>query len=733
MRRSLLLVLSVSSVLGCPSPSSQVVTASIGPAGGTLEHPLGTKLVVPAGALASAVELSIGAKSAPDTASLGATPLGSAFVLGPDGQQFLAPVQVVLPYDAAQLPAGVTAASLEIRISPQDVANFAALASTVDEVAHRVTASTTHFSVVVVSAPGTAGACSGLQNNAPIVSETQVAQAGPNPTGGSIATGVYFRTATVLYTGVGGSSGLTGKQRQQVLRIVSTSPTAVTIEGVERDVNRAQEERYAGTAVLSGNNFTVTRTCPSADTQTLSYRFAADAFEVIEPDGAATRVTTFTRQASLDAGVDDGGVAGECASVQRTGPLVDEYRVAASPPTPAGGALLSGTFVRVADTVYTGVGGPTGWAGEQRQQTIALVASSGADALVEESFRSGTDPEELRAYSLTTAGTQFVLSLTCPVNVGQKTLGYTLANEELHVFETVSSGLRVSTFVMLGADGGLPSYDAGVVSPPDAGAQVQVLASGLSDLVDLDLDATDVYTLGAGEVRRCALGGCGTSATLVTSAFASSLAVDQGLLWATTNYRTLHTCPVSGACTLVQQADLGANTYPAHLWAANGRVYWISESGTSRRIQVCLSGGCTSGYPKTVFQGAALDGLAVTGLVVNATDAYVTSFTGGVYRVPLTDAETATATGAGMTVGSGYGTGGLDGDAALLRWANVNSGALESCVLPGCTVVVPFASGLASPSGVRSDATHLYGINRGTPNGSGGFVAGTATVWRMPR
>lgn len=216
-------------------------------------------------------------------------------------------------------------------------------------------------------------------------------------------------------------------------------------------------------------------------------------------------------------------------------------------------------------------------------------------------------------------------------------------------------------------------------------------------------------------------------------AFASSLAVDQGTLWLTTNYRTLHTCAVAGACTLAQQTDLGANTYPAHLWVANGRVYWISEMGTSRRIQVCLSGGCTAGYPKMVFQGASLDGLAISGLVVNATDAYVTSYTGGVYRIPLTDSETAGASGAVQTVGTGYGTGGLDLDATTLRWANVMSGALESCMLPGCAAVVPVMAGLASPSGVRSNAAFIYGIARGTPNGAGGYVAGTASIWRLPR
>jgi hypothetical protein len=202
--------------------------------------------------------------------------------------------------------------------------------------------------------------------------------------------------------------------------------------------------------------------------------------------------------------------------------------------------------------------------------------------------------------------------------------------------------------------------------------------------------------------------------------------------WAQQTLRVTTTSS-SRSCALVTQADLGANSFPVHLWVANGHVYWVSESGSSRLIQTCPSTGCGSGYPKTVFNGTALDGVPVSGLVVNATDAYVLSYVGGVYRIPLTSVETSDATAAVRTVGTGYGSGGFEGDASLLRWANINTGTLESCVLPDCTRVDTPVSGLLTPVGIRSNATHVYGASRGTPEGSNRYVAGTATIWRVRR
>lgn len=740
MQRILATVLLSAVFMACPQGVGGVVKASIGPSGGTLEHPGGARLVVPAGALASTVELSIEGKPTPGSDTLGATPVGAAFVLGPEGQQFLSPVQVVLAYEPSQVPPG---SSLAVLISPQSTNDFSALPTTVDEPNRRLSASTTHFSVVVSAATGAAQACTSLVNSASAVSEQQVPQSGPTPAGGTVVTGIYHLTSLTRFTGAGGAATPTGEQRQQTLRIVTTSATGATIEVVERNVGTGEERRFSGLVVLNGSALSLTRTCPSADADTLGFTFTNDTLDVIEPDGTATKVTRFTRQASLDAGVDDGGVAGACASVPRVGPTTGEYLLPSAAPTPAGGAVESGTFVRMGALIYTGAGGASGPTGTPRQQSLGIVATSATAGLFEENSKRTTDAVETqRAYTFSTSGAQLTLTMTCPSNVGQMALGYSLADGRLDVFEPTSGGTRVTTFLKLLADGGVPAWDAGLPTLDagvdaglvDAGTSAwTVVGSGLTDLVDLDLDATDVYTLGGGEVRRCAQAGCGTGHALVVATFASSLAVANGTLWLSTDFRNLKTCALGGTCTLAVAADLGANSYPAHLSVANSRMYFLWESGASRRIGVCPLAGCTTGYPKVVYQGTELDGLAVSGLGVTATDAYVSSYTGGIYRVPLTDPETAVATGTAQAVGTGFGTGGLEVDGATARWTNVTTGDLESCALPACATVTKLFMGLGSATGVRSSATHLYGISRGNPTGNNTWQAGTATIYRTPK
>ncbi|KFA90019.1 hypothetical protein Q664_31025 [Archangium violaceum Cb vi76] len=560
-----------------------------------------------------------------------------------------------------------------------------------------------------------------------MVAESRVAGAAPTPRGGLVVSGVYYRTATVIYTGPGGMAGPSGRWSRQTLRITTTSSSTATLEEIQVDFDKP-ERRSASTLTLSGTGFQLDRTCPSVASRSFGYSFSGDTLEVFEPHEEGLRVITFVLQPGSSGG--DGGVPGACSEVENLGPLVDQVRVASSAPAPGAGALSSGTFVRIADQLYTGPGGASGVSGKQLRQTLEIAATSASTGTIREYYEDIGDTPERKAYTFSTRGASLDLSRTCP-GPGGKSLTYTLSGDDLIVFEPDTGGTRVSTFRRLGADGGIPGGDGGT---PDAG--IETIATGLTDLVDLELDGTDVYVLGNGEVRRCALAGCGTGAVRVTTTFpfASSLAIDRGMLWVTTDFRRVSSCDVSsGSCTLVQQVDLGANSYPVHLWVANGHVYWVSDSGASRLIQTCPSTGCGAGYPKTVFNGNALDGVPVSGLVVNATDAYVLSYVGGIFRIPLTSAETSDATAAVRTVGTGYGSGGFEGDASLLRWANINAGTLESCELPDCTRVDTPVSGLVTPVGIRSNATHVYGASRGTPNGSGGHVAGTASIWRMPR
>jgi hypothetical protein len=138
---------------GHTGPNLETVTAVIDADGGTLTHPTGAALDVPAGALSEPVTLSIQGALAPSAEVLSAPPRGQAFVLGPEGQDFLLPVSLTLPFDAALLPQGTPLANARVLIAPQGSTTFTMLATTANAGASTLGATTTHFSVVVPVAP----------------------------------------------------------------------------------------------------------------------------------------------------------------------------------------------------------------------------------------------------------------------------------------------------------------------------------------------------------------------------------------------------------------------------------------------------------------------------------------------------------------------------------------------------------------------------------------------------
>ncbi len=92
-------------------PASGPQITRIGAAGGTAAGPGGSQAAVPAGALAQDVDIGIEASDA------GAPPLptdakriGTVYAFTPHGTAFAQPVNVTVPFDPAQLPAGSTAA-----------------------------------------------------------------------------------------------------------------------------------------------------------------------------------------------------------------------------------------------------------------------------------------------------------------------------------------------------------------------------------------------------------------------------------------------------------------------------------------------------------------------------------------------------------------------------------------------------------------------------------------------
>lgn len=89
---------------------ASTATKTIGPEGGTLTHPDGAELEIPPGALAAPVEFAI-VKAPSDAPALSPaiSALGSVFAVTPHGTAFSQPATVRIPFDAADVPDGLTA------------------------------------------------------------------------------------------------------------------------------------------------------------------------------------------------------------------------------------------------------------------------------------------------------------------------------------------------------------------------------------------------------------------------------------------------------------------------------------------------------------------------------------------------------------------------------------------------------------------------------------------------
>lgn len=136
-------------------------SATVAAAGGRVSHGTGASVVVPANALVVAAKITVSATATPSEAELGAVPIGPAFALGPEGQVFLQPVTVVLPFEGARVPAGTPPHRLRVYTAAAGSRQWTTLPTTVDVLTSTLRAEVKHFSRFVPAmtrdVPGDAG------------------------------------------------------------------------------------------------------------------------------------------------------------------------------------------------------------------------------------------------------------------------------------------------------------------------------------------------------------------------------------------------------------------------------------------------------------------------------------------------------------------------------------------------------------------------------------------------
>lgn len=123
-------------------------TSGVGPAGGTVNGPYGAQVIVPAGALASTVDIAIARESAnaPSFPPIDVAAVGATYEITPHGTPFAQPVTVRVPFDTTQVPTGTTPTLY--KAEPDGV--FSEIATTVD--GNMLVAQVTDFSNFISAA-----------------------------------------------------------------------------------------------------------------------------------------------------------------------------------------------------------------------------------------------------------------------------------------------------------------------------------------------------------------------------------------------------------------------------------------------------------------------------------------------------------------------------------------------------------------------------------------------------
>ena len=155
-------------------------TEPIGSTGGTIENEeTGTKVVIPAGAIETEVEIEVGIFT---VVPEGATVSGAMIYLGPPGTTFSEPVEVTVSYDPDNLPEGVqNEQDLVLLRYDESTSEWEELPSEVNTTDKTVTGTTTRFSGFGAGAISTTVNVEREQDRRQLPSQVQLRQNYPNP------------------------------------------------------------------------------------------------------------------------------------------------------------------------------------------------------------------------------------------------------------------------------------------------------------------------------------------------------------------------------------------------------------------------------------------------------------------------------------------------------------------------------------------------------------------------
>jgi uncharacterized delta-60 repeat protein len=229
------------------------VTALIGAAGGTVTGPNDATVVIPAGALATDIDITVAQTNAGAPAlPTGVTAFGATFAFTPHGTTFATPVTVTVPFDPALVPAGVQPALYKTNAGEQAFEPVAGASV----VGSALVAQVSSFSLIVAGSPPV----NGVQRLAPKRSwtfENEVSggietERGPKPSdpGGVITESRNF-----------GSGGFNFDGDGQTTLDVFSSANGVTFWASAEDVGTAtldQSQKFIKRAANATLEFVIT-------------------------------------------------------------------------------------------------------------------------------------------------------------------------------------------------------------------------------------------------------------------------------------------------------------------------------------------------------------------------------------------------------------------------------------------------------------------------------------------